>query len=526
MEKTTPTTTSSQNNKRIAKNTLMLYFRMMLTMLVSLYTSRVILNTLGVEDYGIYNVVGGVVTMFAFLNSAMSSATQRFLSFEIGKGDFVQLRKTFNATQIIHIGIAVIIFILAETAGLWFLKNYLVIPSERLEAAIWVYHFSVFSFMVSIIQVPYNATIIAHERMNVYAYVSIIEVLLKLLIVFMLTWITYDKLKLYGILHFSVVIVIAVIYRIYTRKNFEESKFEVVRDKGLYKTLVCYSGWNLFGNIASVAKGQGVNIILNIFYGPVVNAAMGVAMQIQGAVNSFVSNFQMAVNPQIIKSYAAKERDYMTSLIIRSSKFSFYLLFMITLPVILEINQVLKIWLKVVPEYTPSFTVLVLIIILITCVSGSLKTAVQATGKIKIYQAVVGTLLIMILPISYLFLKNGYQPEVTLYITIVIEILALLFRFFILKKLFNFPIFPFIKEVIFRNLIIVVLSISLPLFIRDLMVENIFRLFVTVFISLVWNAIIILILGLNKSEKKFVTTSIRKILNRESKKCGLDLKEL
>jgi len=274
---------------------------MILTMLVSLYTSRVILNTLGVEDYGIYNVVGGVVTMFAFFNSAMSSATQRFLSYEIG----------------------------TETVGLWFVKNYLVIPPDRLQAAIWVYHFSVLSFMVSIIQVPYNATIIAHERMNVYAYVSIIEVILKLLIVFMLLWITFDKLILYGILHFGVVLLIAVIYRIYTRRNFEETKFEVVRDKKLYKTLISYSGWNLFGNIAAVAKGQGINIILNMFFGPVVNAARGIAMQVQGAVNSFVGNFQMAVNPQIIKSYAADEKGYMSSLVIRSSKFSFYLLYIL-----------------------------------------------------------------------------------------------------------------------------------------------------------------------------------------------------
>ena len=270
-------------------------------MIVSLYTSRVILNALGVEDFGIFNVVGGVVSMFAFFNSAMSSATQRFLSYEIGKGDFEQLRKTFNATQVIHIGIAVSIFILAETIGLWFIKTYLVIPVERMEAAIWVYHFSVFSFMVSIIQVPYNATIIAHERMNVYAYVSILEVSLKLLIVFLLVRISLDKLKLYGVLYFGVVFIIAAIYRIYTHRNFKESRFEVVKDPKLY----C-------GNIAGVAKGQGVNILLNIFFGPVVNAARGVSTQVQSAVQSFVTNFQMAVNPQIIKSYAADEREYMT----------------------------------------------------------------------------------------------------------------------------------------------------------------------------------------------------------------------
>ena len=489
----------------------MLYFRMILTMIVSLYTSRVILNTLGVEDYGIYNVVGGVVSMFAFFNSAMSSATQRFLSFEIGKGDFAQLRKTFNATQIIHIGIAVFIFILAETVGLWFLKTYLVIPPERLEAAIWVYHFSVLSFMVSIIQVPYNATIIAHERMNVYAYVSIIDVTLKLLIVFMLTWITYDKLKLYGILHFGVVFIIAAIYRVYTRRNFKESKFEFVKDQKLYKTLISFTGWSLFGNIAGVAQGQGVNIILNIFFGPVVNAARGIAVQVQAAVNSFVTNFQMASNPQIIKSYATNDNEYMTSLVIRSSKFSFYLLFLLSLPIILEINQILKLWLKNVPTYAPIFTILILVVILITSISGPLKIAVQATGKIAVYQAVIGTLLFLTLPISYVFLKLGYPPEVTLYVTIVIEIVALIFRFFFLKKLIGFPVSRFLKDVVVRNIIIVVFSTSLPLFVRFRMDANFWRLIIIVCIALIWNAIIIYIVGLNKTEKKIIQIGMQRI---------------
>ena len=515
MEDNTPTFNPSQNNRRIAKNTLMLYFRMILTMVVSLYTSRVILNTLGFEDYGIYNVVGGVVSMFTFFNSAMSSATQRFLSYEIGRGDFVQLRKTFNATKIIHIGIAVLIFILAETVGLWFVKTYLVIPAERLEAAIWVYHFSVLSFMVSVIQVPYNATIIAHERMNVYAYVSIIEVTLKLLIVFMLTWITFDKLKIYGILYFCVVFIIAAIYRLYTRRNFQESRFKVVKDKKLYKTLISYSGWNLFGNIASVAKGQGVNILLNIFFGPVVNAARGIAMQVQTAVNSFVTNFQMAVNPQIIKSYASEEREYMTSLVIRSSKFSFYLLLLLSLPIIIEIDQILKFWLKTVPDYSSIFTILVLVIVLIDCVSGPLMTAIQATGKIKVYQSVVGSLLILILPISYFFLKQGYSPEITLYVNIVISIVALFFRLYLVWKLLEFPVLRFAKEIILKNIIIVLLSLSLPLFIRYFMEENLIRLIVIVFVTLIWNATIIFVIGLLKSEKAIVIRGLNKIMKRK-----------
>lgn len=302
---------------------MMLYFRMILTLLVSLYTSRLILNILGVEDYGINNVVGGVITMFAFFNSAMSSATQRFLSFEIGKGDGSQIRKTFNATLIIHIGIAILVLILAETIGLWFVKRYLVIPAGRMEAALWIYHFSVLSFLVTIIQVPYNALIISHERMNVYAYASILEVCLKLLIVFMLTAISFDKLKLYGLLHFCVVFLIASVFRIYTRRHFEESKFLMVRDKQLYRTVFSFSAWNLLGNIAVILKGQGVNILLNLSYGPVVNAARGIAYQVQGALYGFVQNFQVAMKPQIIKSYATGNLEYMHQLIFRGTKFSF-----------------------------------------------------------------------------------------------------------------------------------------------------------------------------------------------------------
>ncbi|MDD4781697.1 MAG: MATE family efflux transporter [Tissierellia bacterium] len=493
---------------------MMLYFRMILTMLVTLYTSRIILNTLGVVDYGIYNVVGGVVALFGFFNSAMSSATQRFLSFEIGKNDFKQLRKTFNASQVIHVGIAFFIFILSETIGLWFVKTYLVIPPERLDAAIWVYHCSVLSFMVTVIQVPYNATIIAHERMNVYAYVSIFEVVLKLFIVFLLTYISYDKLKLYGILYLIVVLIIAGIYRLYTYYNFSETKFEIVNDKKLYKTLINYSAWNLFGNFSGVAKGQGVNILLNMFFGPSVNAARGISTQVQGALNGFVNNFQMAVNPQIIKSYAVGDKEYMTQLIIRSSKYSFYLLYILSLPIILEVDQILVLWLKTVPEYTPIFTVLVLVVILIDCISGPLMTAIQATGKIKVYQAVVGTLLILILPISYIYLRRGYSPEVTLYINIVIAIVALVIRLYIVMKLLEFPIIIFIKEVIIKNIAIIPLTIFIPLLVRNSMDADLTRLILVFISAFVWSFIIIYTIGLNKQEKILLLKNFNKVLKR------------
>ncbi len=447
--------------------------------------------------------------MFGFFNSAMSSATQRFLSYELGKGDYVQLRKTFNATQVIHIGIALLIFLLAETIGLWFVRNYLVIPPERMNAAIWVYHFSILSFMVTIIQVPYNATILAHERMDIYAYVSILEVVLKLLIVFMLTWITFDKLHLYAILYFFVVFVIASIYRIFTKKNFKESKFELVRDKNLYKTLVNFSGWSMFGGIAYASKVQGVSIILNIFFGPTVNAARGIANQVQGAVNNFVYNFQMAVNPQIVKSYASNEKEFMTSLIIRSSKFSFYLLFIIALPIIAEVDQVLMLWLKLVPDYASTFTVLSIVIILITSASSPLNIAIQATGRIAVYQAVIGILLICILPISYALFKAGYPPMITYYATVLIEIIVLFFRLFFLKRMIQFPVMLFIKEVVLKNIAIILISLSLPFLLLDLMTENLMRLFVMVFATLIWSTTIIYFIGLNKLEKNMVIKLVK-----------------
>jgi O-antigen/teichoic acid export membrane protein len=514
LEEITSTSPNSQKNKRIAKNTLMLYFRMTIAMFVSLYTSRIVLNTLGVEDYGIYNVVGGVVVILSFFNKSMSAATQRFLSYELGKEDFIQLRKTFNASQIIHIGIAVLVLFFAWTIGLWFLKNYLIIPKERMESALWVYHFSVFTFIVNIFQVPYNAVIIAHERMNVYAYVSIVEVSLKLVIVFLLTWISFDKLKLYGILQFCLVLFITTIYRIYTVRNFSETKFQFVKDKELYKTLISYSWWTLFGTISDVSKGQGVNIILNMFFGPIVNAARGISMQVQNAVNNFAFNIQLAVKPQIIKSYASNEMEYMHSLIIKSSKFSFYLLFLLSLPIMLEVDQILILWLKTVPEYASLFTVLVLVIVLITSMSNPLVTGIQATGNIKIYFAVSGSLMILILPFSYIYFKLGYPPEVTLYIAIIIEIFVLITRLFFLKKLINFPITRFIKEVFIRNTIIVILSTSLPLIIINMMEVHLIRLFITVLMSIVWNGFVIFAIGLSKNEKQFIMSRIGLFLNK------------
>jgi O-antigen/teichoic acid export membrane protein len=478
-------------------------------MIVSLYTSRVILNVLGVEDFGIYNVVGGVVTMFGFLNGAMASATQRFLSIELGKKDIIRLKKIFNATQVIHFGIAILVLVLAESIGKWVFNMYLNISIERINSARWVYQFAVLSLMISIIQVPYNSVILAREKMSVYAYISIIDVLLKLLVVFLLKLITIDKLKLYGLLLCSVSFIIALIFRLYSKRQFEETRFQLVKDKFLYKTLINYSWWNLFGVIASISKSQGVIVILNIFFGTVVNAAQGVANQVSGAINMFVSNFQIASNPQIIKSYAINDKEYMNNLIIRTAKFSFYLIFILTLPIILEIDYILKLWLKIVPGYTAIFTVLILISAIIDAFSGPLMTALQATGKIRKYQIIVGLLLFSILPISYTCFRFGLPPYSTFIVGICISIVALVFRLLLTKdQIPEFSISYFLKELIFRNIPIVILSCIVPIIIKYNMQVGIIRLFVVAFTSILSSMVLIYVLGLGNNEKIFIKNSI------------------
>ena len=319
--------TTSANNKRIAKNTLLLYVRTLFVMVVSLYTSRVVLNTLGVSDYGIYNVVGGVVTMFGFINSSMTSATQRYITFALGKGDMTQLQKVFCTALQIHVFISVLIIVLGETVGLWFMYTQMQIPESRMDAAFWVLQCSIISTAIMIISVPYNADIIAHEKMSAFAYISILEVVLKLAVVFLLLVFSYDKLILYAFLILMVQLLIRFCYSYYCNRHFEESKYHHVWDKTLFKEMTGFAGWSMFGNLSGVLFGQGLNMLLNVFFGPVVNAARAVSVQVQGAIQQFVGNFQMALNPQITKTYATGKMDDMHKLMYRSARFSFYLLF-------------------------------------------------------------------------------------------------------------------------------------------------------------------------------------------------------
>jgi len=495
---------NTKDASKIAKNTMYLYVRMLFSMGVALYTSRVVLDLLGVEDFGVYNIVGGVVTLFAFFNSAMSSATQRFFSFELGRKDYDKLRNTFNATVNIHITIAVLVFILAETIGLWFVNNKLNLPIERMNTVQWVYHYSVLTFLVGVIKVPFNALIIAHERMAAYAYLSIVEVVLKLLIVYLLIIVNADKLILYAILVFAVTFLIASVYVVYCLKHFKESQYHFYYDSRLYRVLLSYSGWSLFGNIAAVAKGQGTNILLNVFFGPALNAAYGIGIQVQTAVNLFVINFQLAVNPQIIKTYASGEKERMFFLILQSSKLSFILMYILAVPLLFDTEYILSIWLKSVPIYTPNFVFLIIINLLIDSFSGPLMAGTQATGKVKYYQIIVGTLLFMNLPLSYLFLKFYKIPEFVFFISIFLSVLALGCRLFFLNRLIGFSFSIFVRKVLMRVLVVVLGSLIVP----HLIMKNLHPGFIRLFILFVSSSVIILVLvytiGIDKKETQFI----------------------
>jgi len=501
-----------ENNKRIAKNTIFLFFRMFFTMGVSLYTTRIILNALGVEDFGLYNVVGGVVSMLSFLSASMSVATQRFFSFELGKKNFIQLNKIFCMSVNIHAIIALFVLLIAESIGLWFLNNKLMIPIDRIEAANWVYQFSVASFIVTIMCVPYNATIISNERMKIYAYISIIDVVIKLIIVFSLLWIGYDKLKIYAVFTFFVTVITFMIYKVYCRRNFTSSRFVFFWDKKLFITLLNYSGWNLFGSAAGVTMGQGVNILLNIFFGPTVNAARGVAYQVKGAVNMLVTNFQVAMNPQIVKSFASNDLKYMHQIIFQGSKFSFFLLYIFSLPILFETEFILNFWLNNVPEHTIIFTRLALINVLIDSLSGPLMSAAQASGNIKKYQAVVGGLLLLILPLSYVFLNAGFEPEITLFISISMSIIAMLARLHIISSLVSFPIRSFMEKVILRVILVAIISIFLPLILIQTMEYDLTRTISVLLFSVISVLLSIYWLGITNKERILFSGKIKNLV--------------
>ena len=496
----------SSNTTRIAKNTLMLYFRQILIMLVSLYTVRVVLETLGAEDYGIYNVVAGVVTMFGFLSGSMAGATQRYLSFELGRGDFDRLKKTFNLSFTIYIIIAILVLVLAETIGLWFISNKLMIPAERKNTALWIYQFSVISFIFTTLTTPYMAAIIAHENMNIYAYVSIIEALLKLVIVFLLQFITVDKLWLYGIMICIVTFINTAIYRTICLVKFKECKFKLSYDIALFMELFSYIAFNLIANISDIFKKQGINIILNIFFGPVINAAQGIATQASNAIGIFSNNFMIAVRPQIIKKYATSRKEEMLSLVFRSTKGAYFLIYVFVLPLFLEMPQILSLWLKNFPEYTVLFTRLILMEVIINSIASPLMGLVHATGRIKTYSIILAVIRVLNFPLSWLFLSLDAPAYSVFVILICTTIMEFIFRIVLVNKIIDFPVLGFLQEVILPITIVSIISTIMPLVLYFILWQSILRLFIVGSLSILSVSVWTYLIGINRPEREIIKT--------------------
>jgi O-antigen/teichoic acid export membrane protein len=504
------------NNKTIAKNTLFLYIRMLLTMVVSFYTSRIVLEQLGVSDYGIYTLVGGIVAMFGFFNAAMTIATQRYLTIDIGEGNLERLQKTFSATLTIHIGIALFVLVIAETIGLWYVNYVMVFSQERLIAVNIVYQFSIAATFLGILQIPYNALIIAKERMKVFAYVSILEALLKLSAVSLLIFFGEDKLITYAILIFVVATIIRFIYQKYCRKNFIESHYKFEYDKNSFKELMTFTGWNSLGSIALLVSSQGNNLILNLFFGTTANAAFGVTLLVQGIVLSFAQNFQTAVNPQIVKTYAKSNFVQMQNLIFQTSKYSFFLLFILVTPILLNTDYILKLWLRVIPEGTTIMLNLALINILIEILSFSLIVGIQAKGNVKYFQIALGGLVLLNLPISYLVLKLGGPPYSVFIVLIVISIFALILRLHFFTKLLGFASLDFFKKVFFPTVGVFSVSLALHFFVTIVFelqykAATILQLIAITLIYGILTVFIIILFGINKSEKKFLMVQLKKV---------------
>lgn len=478
-------------------------------MAVSLYTSRVVLNTLGVVDFGIYNVVGGVVMMFSFLNSAMASSTQRYLTFELGKKNLSGLRKVFSTSIYIHWLVALIILILSETIGLWFFKTKMNIPPERMEAAGWVYQLAILTTMIMVTTVPFTAVIIAYEKMNIFAYISIVEVSLKLLAVILLSHLNYDKLILFAALILLVSLLVRVIYNVYCKKilpNIATTKFE---DWSLLKEMANFAGWSLFGNLAFMALTQGLNLLLNVFFNPAINAARAVSVQVQTAVSGFCGNFQVAINPQITKNYASDDRDQMHKLIFSSSKFSFFLLFFFSLPIILEAETILRLWLKIVPPHTVNFLRIIMIISMVDALANPLITAAQATGQIKIYQLIVGGILLLIVPVSYVMLKIVAIPEIVYFVQLTFVIIAQIARIILIKPMIKLSLKAYFNQVFIKVMIVATVSSILPLIIFFHWQDGAIKSVLIFCASLVSITFAIYLFGLNNNEKVFINSKLK-----------------
>ena len=501
---------TSDNNKRIAKNTLFLYLRMFVMMLTALFTSRIVLDVLGASDYGLNNIIGGVVVLFSFLNSALLSATQRFLNFHLGRQDYKQTNVVFCMSMNTYILLSIVVVVLGETIGLWFVNTQLNIPSERIYAAQWVYQFTLIQFVINLLRVPYNASIIAYERMNFYAYISLVEVIAKLLVVYLLYITTFDKLIFYSFLYTIVPLIVAFIYRTYCNRNFDTTKYKRIWDKVAFKEMFSFSGWSLFGSLANLAAQQGLNILINIFYGVTVNAAAGIANQVSTNVYGFISNFQTAFQPQIVKTYAAKEIERFQKLIFQTSKFSYFMVLVLVLPILFTIDGILEIWLKEVPEYTAIFCRLILVFLSIEAITAPLWMSVQATGKIRSYQILMACLIFMNFPMAYLVLKLGFPVYTVWIVRIIINLITMVARCIYMKQRLQFPISQYIRNVIIPIVIVTIASLPVPLILYNQIDNFWLNMFVVGFATFFVAILAVYFIGMNTHEKELVRNMLLK----------------
>lgn len=496
---------SSSNNKRIAKNSIYMAIRMVFVLAITFYTTRVILDMLGVEDYGVYNVVCGFVSMFAFLNTSMSNGIQRFFNFELGKNGENGANKVYNTALLIQFILAIVIIILTESLGIWYLNNKMVIPPDRMFAAKWIFQFSILSFLFIIMQAPYTAAVMAHERMDFYAAVSVLDAVLKLAIVFAIPLFPGDKLIVYGALFTLISVLNFILYFIYCKRNFPEIKIKRFFEKTLFRSMLGFSGWNIFGSLSGVMKEQGINLVLNLFFGPIVNAARGVASQINGGLQSFVSNITMPVRPQVVQSYARGEYERTMNLTYSVSKLSCCFLYLCALPVALEIDYILKIWLgDSVPEHTNTFVILIILTSFVNNLNAAISGVIHASGKMMVYQTVTSAISIMCVPTAYLGLKLGSSPEFALLMVFCWATISQIASIIILKSIISYSMKDYFRKVIWPLFALIVLTIWPSYFVRLILDEGILRFLVVGFVSVFVSMLGIYFIALNKSEKELI----------------------
>lgn len=498
------------STNRIIKNTIYLYIRQLISLLVSLYTSRVVLDVLGIEDYGLYNVIAGFIVLLALVNNSMVSATQRFLTFEIGKGNTKQVSNTFSMSMTIHILICFVIFIIGETIGLYYINNYLIVPTGRYEAAFWVYQISLFSTFISIVRSPYQASIIAYEHMNFYALISIVEVLLRLAIVYILIYLAFDKLILYSFLLLISNIIVTAIYKKYCQKQFSTCQYYIYIDKFYLKKLSGFLGWNIVGAFSSMGTQQLGNMIINRFVGVAVNAAYGTANHVSAAINNFVANFQTAFTPQIVKLYALGDKQRMITLMNRSALLSFYLLFIIVVPILFNINYILGIWLKEVPQYTDIFCIWIFFTSFIDALQAPFWIAIGATGNIKVYQIWQSSLWFLSIPLLCISLYNDYDAYCVVIIRFIIACIGAIGRTIQVKYQIGISIIEYFKKVLFRVFLVSVLYIMIA-YITLQKIENMnFTIFIFFYaLSFIYICFLIYTIGINKEERNFINNIIK-----------------